>query len=168
MRSWVVFSLSIILLTSSWVSQAEEPPTPPAEEPLQLSSEQTKFVPLFNRVGGSQTLVTLVRYFVEFLLKDERLADNQAFQDRVFKLSRKSHQKSMVRLLCNLSGGPCDPDEKTLRETHQEISFSRSSWDHVVHDFVKALSKLNLAPADRKELLAILESIKLEIMYRKR
>lgn len=123
--------------------------------------------PLFNRIGGKATLQTLVRSFVETLVKDERLADNSTFQERIYHFRKTSHQTAMLNYFCHHSGGSCEKGTSDLREKHEKFFVSSKGWNFIVHDFVQAMQKLNLGATEQRQLIAILQSMKFDILYRK-
>lgn len=133
------------------------PPTPSgAEEKVEAS--------LYQRLGGVYNIAPVVDEFLEVLYVDDILNANpdiKEARDRVPKAYLKYHVTSMV---CEASGGPEKYTGRGMKESHRHLNITEKEWQAMRADFKKVLDKFNVPEQEQKELFAIVESTKKDIV----
>ena len=155
MRRSKIVRLGILVLSLFLVSLAK-PGSPLAEEKPVKS--------LYERLGGVYNIAPVVDEFLEVLYVDDVLNANPKIKearDRVPKAYLKYHVTSMV---CQASGGPEKYTGRGMKESHQHLNITEKEWQAMGDDFKKVLDKFKVPEQEQKELFAIVESTKQDIV----
>jgi len=119
---------------------------------------------LYQRLGGVHNIAPVVDEFLEVLYHDDVLNANPRIKearDRVPKAYLKYHVTSMV---CQASGGPEKYTGRGMKESHQHLNITEIEWQAMLADFKKVLDKFNVPEQEQKELVAIVQSTKKDIV----
>ena len=119
---------------------------------------------LYQRLGGVYNIAPVVDEFLEVLYNDDVLNANPKIKearDRVPKAYLKYHVTSMV---CQASGGPEKYTGRGMKESHQHLNITEKEWQAMGADFKKVLDKFKVPEQEQKELFAIVESTKKDIV----
>ena len=73
-------------------------------------------------------------------------------------------ERAFFLLTMTLRGGPEKYNGRTMKETHKDMNITEKEWDAMAADFVKTLDKFKVPEKEQKELLAIVESTKSDIV----
>jgi hemoglobin len=133
---------------------------------------------LFTRLGGEAGISNIVSDFMPRLLQDPRVnwerkgvkrggfsfhsGDSvtwNATPENVALLSRH-----LVEFLELATGGPVRYDGKEIQSAHANLHISNPEFDAAVGDIKASLDKLKVPNAEQKELLAIVESTRPQIV----
>ena len=145
-----------ILLSSVFLVNLLAPNSPLADE------KQIKT--LYQRLGGVYNIAPVVDEFLEVLYADDVLNANPKIKearDRVPRAYLKYHVTSMV---CQASGGPEKYTGRGMKESHQHLNITEKEWQAMLADFKKVLDKFKVPEQEQKELIAIVESTKKDIV----
>ena len=145
-----------ILLSAALLGNLVVPNSPLADEKPQKS--------LYQRLGGVYNIAPVVDEFLEALYVDDVLNANPRIKearDRVPKAYLKYHVTSMV---CQASGGPEKYTGRGMKESHQHLNITEIEWQAMLADFKKVLDKFNVPEQEQKELVAIVQSTKKDIV----
>ena len=130
----------------------------------QTAKAQVKQPSLYERLGGTYSIATVVDDFIERLLVNPTLNANPAINEarkRVPKAGLKFH---VTTLVCEVSGGPCKYTGRAMKESHQHLNITQAEWDAMVTDFKATLSKFNVPQREQQELITIVGSTKSDIV----
>ncbi|MFZ2224612.1 MAG: group 1 truncated hemoglobin [Candidatus Deferrimicrobium sp.] len=119
---------------------------------------------LYERLGGVYNIAPVVDEFLEVLYVDDILNANPKIKearDRVPKAYLKYHVTSMV---CQASGGPEKYTGRGMKESHRHLNITEKEWQSMGADFKKVLDKFKVPEREQKELFAIVESTKKDIV----
>jgi hemoglobin len=119
---------------------------------------------LYERLGGIYNIAPVVDEFLEVLYNDDILNANPKIKearDRVPKAYLKYHVTSMV---CQASGGPEKYTGRGMKESHQHLNINEKEWQAMGADFKKVLDKFKVPEQEQKELFAIVETTKRDIV----
>jgi len=124
--------------------------------------EQAKREPsLYQRLGGREGIALLVDDFVANVVADDRI--NARFKGlsppAMFKF--KSNFSDQV---CEATGGPCAYLGRDMKVAHKGMNIREAEWNATVEALVKALNKRQLSEKEKSELLALLGSMKNDIL----
>jgi hemoglobin len=145
-----------ILLSAMFLVNLLVPNSPLAEEKQKQS--------LYQRLGGVYNIAPVVDEFLEVLYVDDILNANPRIKearDRVPKAYLKYHVTSMV---CQASGGSEKYTGRGMKESHQHLNITEKEWQAMLADFKKVLDKFKVPEQEQKELIAIVESTKKDIV----
>ena len=125
---------------------------------------QVKQPSLYERLGGTYSIATVVDDFIERLLVNATLNANPAInaaRARVPKAGLKFH---VTALVCEVSGGPCKYTGRAMKESHQHLNITQAEWEAMVTDFKATLDKFKVPQREQQELIAIVGSTRNDIV----
>jgi hemoglobin len=143
------------------------------QKPAQAESKLT----LFDRLGGEAGIAAIVDDFTPRVMQDPRvnwqrqgIKDGGLFrrntsiawnpsQENIAKL-----KKHLVQFLALATGGPTDYDGKGMKSIHAGMRISNPEFDAVIGDLKASLDRLQIPDKEQKELLAIIESTRPQIV----
>ncbi len=133
---------------------------------------------LYERLGGDAGIAAIVDDFTTRALADPRVnwerkgvkrggfsihynrsVEWNASPDNVKKL--KEH---MTQFLALASGGPAKYDGAEMKQAHAGLHITNAEFDAAVGDLKASLDKANIATAEQKELLSIVESTRPQVV----
>lgn len=120
--------------------------------------------PLYERLGGVYPIAAVVDEFLNRLLVSDVLNANPAIdaaRKRVPVAGLKFH---VTTLVCEVTGGPCKYTGRTMKAAHAQLNITEREWQEMVRVFTGVLTQFNVPAQEQKELLAIVESTKPEIV----
>jgi hemoglobin len=132
---------------------------------------------LYERLGGEPGLAALVDDFTPRLLQDPRVNWKRESVKKPGLLSRgpavtwnptsenvATLKKHMVQFLSLATGGPARYEGKEMRASHSTMQITNAEFDAAVGDIKASLDKLKIPNQEQKELLAIFESTRPQIV----
>lgn len=119
---------------------------------------------LYTRLGGYDAISAVVEDFAGRLLNDPKLAK---FFGAMSTDTRKMFVQKNKNLVCNVTGGPCAVISCPAKQTHAGLGIGETEFNAVVDHLVAALKKSNVPAKEQKELLAIIGSLKPDIVEKK-
>lgn len=132
---------------------------------------------LYDRLGGEQGLAAIVDDFLPRVMQDPRVnwsrkgvkkggflrlteaPEWQATQESVATL-----RKHMMQFLALATGGPPQYDGRDIKSVHQGMAVTNAEFDAAIGDLKASLDRLKLRDQEQKELLAIMESTRPQIV----
>lgn len=139
----------------------------------QAAARQT----LFARLGGEQGIAAIVEDFTARVLADPRVNWERKGVKRGGLFSRdetvawnptpqnvarlKTH---LVQFLSVATGGPPKYGGKEMKAAHADMRIGNPEFDAAVGDLKASLDKLRIPDAEQKELLAVVESTRPQIV----
>ncbi len=136
---------------------------------------------LFDRLGGEPGLTSIVEDFTPRVLQDPRVnwdrtgvtrgglsvhagqsVEWKATPDNVVHL-----KKHLVQFLELATGGPSHYEGRQIKSTHADMHISNPEFDAVIGDLKVSLDRLRIPNTEQKELLAIVESTRPEIVTKR-
>ncbi len=135
---------------------------------------------LFDRLGAEAGLTNIVADFLPRALKDPRVnwqrkpGNTSGFFQRKPSVVWDSTteniarlQKHLVQFLALATGGPAQYNGKEITSTHAGMRITNPEFDAVIGDLKASLDKLQVPNKEQKELLAIIESTRPQIVTQK-
>ena len=119
---------------------------------------------LYDRLGGIYPISVVVDSFIDLLLVNDVLNSNPAIKaarDRVPAAGLKFH---VTTLVCQQTGGPCQYTGRAMKESHSHLNISEKEWQAMAADFRRVLNNYGVPAKEQKELFAIVESTKPDIV----
>ena len=118
---------------------------------------------LYDRLGGKEAIQAVVSDFVDTVGSDERIT-NQEVAARLKVIDIDRLKALLVDQVCMGSGGPCEYKGRNMKETHVGLGITDAEFDYVVDDLVKTLDKYKVPEKEKNDLLAILGSMRPDIV----
>jgi hemoglobin len=133
---------------------------------------------LFDRLGGDQGIAAIVADFTPRVLQDPRvnwernsikrggfsLHSNESVAWKPTPENIAQLQKHLVQFVALATGGPAQYDGKDIKSTHAGMHIGNPEFDAVIGDLKASLDKLQIPNTEQKELLAIVESTRPQIV----
>lgn len=120
--------------------------------------EQEAEASLYQRLGGKEAIVAVVDDFVANVAADPRI-------NSFFATTNIPRLKTMlVDQICAATGGPCTYTGRDMVTTHVGMGITDEHFNALVEDLVKSLDKFEVPQEEQDELLAILRTMRDEIV----
>ena len=119
---------------------------------------------LYERLGGTYSIATVVDDFIERLLVNSTLNANPAIKEARARVPKAGLKFHVTTLVCEVSGGPCKYAGRTMKESHERLNITPAEWDAMVADFKITLNKFNVPQREQQELITIVGSTKNDIV----
>ena len=133
---------------------------------------------LYERLGGEKGMQAIVDDFVARAMADPRVNWNrQGVKQGGFSISRNKSvewkpdqaaidqlKKHIVQFLSLSTGGPSFYDGRDMKSAHAGLRITNAEFDAAVGDLKATLDKLAVATEEQKELLAIIESTRPQVV----
>jgi hemoglobin len=130
---------------------------------------------LYERLGGEKTIVALVDDVTERVMNDprvnfERHQISKGFLRGSYDPWQPSSEnvelfkKHMVEFVTLASGGPAAYTGRDMHSVHKGMRISNSEYDAFVGDVKTSMDKLGLPTKEKKDLLAVFETARKEIV----
>src|SRR5258706_13840243 len=123
--------------------------------------QEKKAESLYKRLGGYNATAAVIDDFVPRLAKDPQLGKFFAGHSTE---TLKGIRQHVVDKVCEASGGPCFYTGRTMKAAHSGLGISESDWKVAVDHLVATLTKFSVPEKEQGELLAILASLKPDIV----
>ncbi len=143
-----LFTLLLLILWNGTLSLAQKKPEPP----------------LYERLGGVYNIATVVDDFIERLYVNDILNANPKIKEARDRVPKAGLKFRVTTLVCQVTGGPEKYTGRTMKEAHQHLNITEKEWQAMLADFTKTLYKFKLPGREQKELIAIVESTKKDIV----
>jgi hemoglobin len=137
---------------------------------------------LYDRLGAEAGISNIVADFLPRVLNDPRVnwerkgvsrqkfnwfgrnRDNKSVMWSATAQNKATLQKHLVQFIAITTGGPSKYDGKEIKTTHAGMHITNPEFDAVIGDLKASLDKLQIPNKEQKELLAIVESTRPEIV----
>jgi hemoglobin len=149
-RVWATFIAAVTLVMAGVATHA--------------ATAQVTSPSLYERLGGTYSIATVVDDFIERLLVNATLNANPAISEarkRVPKAGLKFHVSAMV---CEVTGGPCKYSGRPMKASHEHLNIAEREWDAMVVDFKATLDKFKVPQREQQELMTIVGSTRADIV----
>ena len=130
---------------------------------------------LYDRLGGEKTITALVDDMTARAIADPRVnferkdvkaswigGKYKPWEATPENVERIKHH--MVEFLTLATGGPTDYTGRDMRAAHKGMKISNNEFDAMVGDIKTSMDKLGLGRAEKRDLLAVVETTRKEIV----
>jgi len=119
---------------------------------------------LYDRLGGVYSIAAVVDHFIDRVMHNPILNANAAVDEPHHRVSAAGFKYYVTEMVCWATGGPQKYTGRAMRESHEHLKITESEWVAFCKDFDDTMAKFNVPEAERKELFAIVQSTKNEIV----
>jgi hemoglobin len=118
---------------------------------------------LYKRIGGYDAIAAVSDDFIGRIAGDPSLG-------RFFAGHGKSSQARLRQLVieqvCFATGGPCLYTGRDMKTAHAGLGITEKDWQTAVNHFLATLEKFAVPQKERDELVAIVSSLKKDVVER--
>ena len=119
---------------------------------------------LYERLGGVYSIAAVVDDFIDRVMTNPILNANRAVDEAHHRVSAAGFKYYVTEMVCSATGGPQNYTGRSMLESHRHLKITESEWDAFCKDFDDTMAKFNVPEAEHKELFAIVESTKGDIV----
>src|SRR5919112_5668738 len=119
---------------------------------------------LYDRLGGYNAVAAVVDDFVVRLVTDKQF---ERFFAGHSTDSKKRIRQHIVDQLSAAAGGPCVYTGRSMKDSHRGLGISEAEWDAAAKHLVASLDKFKVPEAEKKDLLAFVNTVKADIVEKK-
>ncbi|MDX1816544.1 MAG: group 1 truncated hemoglobin [Marinobacter sp.] len=103
---------------------------------------------LYEQLGERKGIASIVEDMLYRIVEDDRI--NQAFKG----VDVVQFHRNLTDQLCQLSGGPCTYNGRSMREVHDGMAITDTQFNAVAEDLILAMEKNGIPTAAQNRLLA--------------
>src|SRR5215831_1200023 len=119
---------------------------------------------LYERLGGVYSIAAVVDDFIDRVMRDPVLNANAAVDEAHHRVSAAGFKYYVTEMVYWATGGPQNYTGRSMSVFHKDPKTTESEWDAFCKDFDDTMAKFNVPEAEHKELFAIVESTKGDIV----
>ena len=119
---------------------------------------------LYERLGGVYAIAAVVDDFVDRLMDDPRLNANPKVDEAHHRVPKAGFNYRVTEQGCWAAGGPQRYTGRSMRDSHSELGITAGEWEAFLDDLQQTFDRFGVPIAERRELLAIVESTKADIV----
>ena len=116
---------------------------------------------LYKRLGGYDAIAAVTDDFIGRLVGNKDLT---RFFTGASDDSKKKIRQHIVDFLCYGTGGPCIYMGRSMKDSHKGLKISENDWTITAGLLVETLNKFKVPQREQNELLAIVVSLKKDIV----
>jgi hemoglobin len=138
-----------------------------SENPPRFAAGRSIVPSLYDRLGGVYAIAAVVDDFIDRVMADPRLNANPRVDEAHHKVPPAGFKYLVTEQVCQATGGPQKYTGRSMRDSHAHLAITPAEWDAFLDDFRQTLDRFKVPTAERKELLAIVDSTRSEIVVGK-
>ncbi len=119
---------------------------------------------LYDRLGGVYSIAAVVDDFIDRIMDNPLLNANPKVDEAHHRVSKAGFKYLVTEMVCWATGGPQKYSGKTMKDSHEHLDIAEQEWQVFLKDFQDTLDKFDVPAAEQKELFAIVESTKGDIV----
>ena len=116
---------------------------------------------LYDRLGGYNAIAAVVDSLMMRFGADPQLAKYFAGHGED---SKKRLRQLQAEMICQATGGPCFYLGRDMLTVHKGIGINGAEWQTAITHIIGVLDNFKVPDAEQKELLALLNSVKGDIV----
>jgi hemoglobin len=119
---------------------------------------------LYERVGGINNIALLVDDVIERSYVDPVFEANPRIHAAHQRFPKAVYKFNATALACQVMGGPQVYTGRSLKEAHQHLKVNEKEWQALMRIFHESMTSFNVPNKEQKEIMAIIESTKGDIV----
>ncbi len=148
-----------LLLANTSLAGGQSQPAGGQSQPAGGQTQRT----LYERLGGYNAISAVVDDFEERLFADPKVGK---YFVGMGTDTRQLFKQKTKNLVCNVTGGPCKVISRSAKTTHAGLGITNAEFDIVVGHLSESLDKYSVPAAEHKELMAIVDTLRKDIVER--
>src|SRR5262249_31454139 len=126
----------------------------PSNRSPSMSSPQI----LYERLGGVYAIAAVVDDFIDRIMDDPLLNANPKVREAHHRVPRAGFKYLVTEQVCAATGGPQRYTGRTMYDSHVHLDITEREWQAFLDDLRQTFDKFQVPQAERRELVAIVES----------
>jgi hemoglobin len=119
---------------------------------------------LYERLGGVYSIAAVVDNFIDRVMSNPILNANAAVDEAHHRVSAAGFKYYVTEMVCWATGGPQKYTGRSMRESHEHLKITEREWAAFCKDFDDTMAQFKVPEAECKELFAIVQSTKGDIV----
>ncbi len=119
---------------------------------------------LYERLGGVHAIAAVVDDFIDRIMDDPRLNANPKVDEAHHRVSRAGFKYLVTEQVCQATGGPQKYTGRSMRDAHAHLDITPTEWTAFLDDFQRTLTRFGVPQVEQRELFAIVESTRGDIV----
>src|SRR3954447_11550602 len=119
---------------------------------------------LYERLGGVYAIAAVVDDFIDRIMHDPRLNANPKVNEAHHRVSRAGFKYLVTEQVCQATGGPQRYTGRTMFDSHVHLEITEGEWQAFHDDLRATLDRFHVPACEQRELFAIVESTKKDIV----
>ena len=119
---------------------------------------------LYERLGGVYSIAAVVDNFIDRVMSNPILNANPAVDEAHHRVSAAGFKYYVTEMVCWATGGPQKYTGRSMRESHEHLKITEGEWAAFCKDFDDTMAQFKVPEAECKELFAIVQSTKGDIV----
>jgi hemoglobin len=160
MRRFLTFILLISIVSTLFGNDAEARRRRhrKAKRPAIINEKK-----LYERIGGTKTLSSIVDEWMRLNLADQRIAPFfSKLTAQPEKLGKMRH--NLNDQICELADGPCQYRGAEMKKAHKDLTINEEQFLVFSDNLFRSMQKFNVPEREKNELLARLSEVRSEIV----
>ncbi len=122
---------------------------------------------LYDRLGKIEAISAVIDQFLTNVVADQTLSCPTCdFAPTIASPARvRLLRLNLIDQVCQATGGPCIYKGLSMRDSHPQGSVTEAEFNALVGALVASLNQFNVPQKEQDELIAILASLKGDIVY---
>src|SRR5215216_963193 len=131
----------------------------------QIASEATSAQKsLYDRLGGVYAIAAVIDDLIDRVMDNPRLNANPKVDEAHHRVSRAGFKYLVTEMVCGATGGPQRYTGRSMRDSHVHLDITEEEWQVFLGDLQACLDKFNVPEAERREICALIDSTKSDIV----
>ena len=119
---------------------------------------------LYDRLGGIYAIATVVDEFIDRIIINPALNANPLVDEAHHRVGKAGFKYLVTEMVGWATGGPQKYTGRSMRNSHADLKITEGEWIAFCNDFKGTLDKFKVPTAEQRELFAIVESTKADIV----
>jgi hemoglobin len=119
---------------------------------------------LYERLGGVYSIATVVDDFIDRIMVDPRLNSNPLVNEAHHRVPPAGFKYLVTEMVCWATGGPQKYSGRSMADSHKDLKITSQEWEAFLDDFQQTLNKFGVPDQEQKELFAIVDSTRADIV----
>lgn len=119
---------------------------------------------LYDRLGGLYSIAAVVDDFIDRVFRNATLNANPNIYKARSEARKAGLKVNLANQVCMVTGGPCKYTGLDMKTAHKGFQITQKEWDALLADFKATLDGFKVPQPEQKELFAIVESTKGDIV----
>jgi len=119
---------------------------------------------LYERLGGVFAIAAVVDDFIDRIMVDPRLNSNPKVDEAHHRVSKAGFKYLVTEQVCHATGGPQRYTGRSMYDSHAHLDITELEWLAFMDDLSQTFDKFDVPPDERRELFAIVQSTKSDIV----
>jgi hemoglobin len=149
-RSTNAIAIAVALWTLAGTVRTATPAEPPKS--------------LYDRLGGLYNIAAVVDDFIDRVYENATLNANPNIAKARSEVRKAGLKVHLANQVCMATGGPCKYTGMDMNTSHAGFKITEKEWAALAADFKATLDAFKVPDAEQKELFAIVESTKGDIV----